>query len=74
MPGGLSSLRDLIADASPVRRIMLALLVILPLAALGAAYVWFNPPVYRVLYTQLSDRAGGEVIDALEQFDIPYRL
>lgn len=74
MPGWLSSLRDLIAEASPVRRIMLALLVILPLAALGAAYVWFNPPVYRVLYTQLSDRAGGEVIDALEQFDIPYRL
>lgn len=74
MPGWLSSLRDLIADASPVRRVMLALLVILPLAALAAAYLWFNPPVYRVLYTQLSDRAGGEVIAALEQLDIPYRL
>jgi flagellar M-ring protein FliF len=53
---------------------MLALLVLLPLAALAAAYVWFNPPVYRVLYTQLSDRSGGEVIAALEQLDIPYRL
>ncbi|HMA12099.1 MAG TPA: flagellar basal-body MS-ring/collar protein FliF [Steroidobacteraceae bacterium] len=53
---------------------MLALLVLLPLAALAAAYVWFNPPAYRVLYTQLSDRAGGEVITALEQLDIPYRL
>ncbi len=74
MPGWLSSLRDLIADASPVRRFMLALLVILPLAALAAAYLWFNPPVYRVLYTQLSDRAGGDVIAALEQLDIPYRL
>lgn len=74
MPGWLSSLRDLIADASPVRRFMLALLVILPLAALAAAYLWFNPPVYRVLYTQLSDRAGGEVLAALEQLDIPYRL
>jgi len=74
VPGWLSSLRDLIADASPVRRFMLALLVILPLAALAAAYLWFNPPVYRVLYTQLSDRAGGDVIAALEQLDIPYRL
>lgn len=74
MPGWLSSLRDLIADASPVRRFMLALLVILPLAALAAAYLWFNPPVYRVLYTQLSDRAGGDVIAALEQLNIHYRL
>lgn len=74
MPGWLSSLRDLIADASPLRRVMLALLVLLPLAALAAAYLWFNPPAYGVLYPHLSDRAGGEVIAALEQLDIPYRL
>ena len=74
MPSWLSSLRELIAEASPLRRFMLALLVLLPLAALAAAYLWFNPPVYRVLYTQLSDRSGGEVITALEQLDIPYRL
>jgi flagellar M-ring protein FliF len=53
---------------------MLALLVLLPLGALAAAYLWFNPPVYRVLYAQLSDRAGGEVIATLDQLDIPYRL
>jgi len=53
---------------------MFALLVLLPLALLAAAYLWFNPPVYRVLFTHLSDRASGEVITALEQIDIPYRL
>ncbi len=74
MPAWLSSVRDLIAEASPWRRFMLALLVALPLAALAAAYFRFNPPLYRVLYAQLSDRAGGEVIAALEQLDIPYRL
>jgi flagellar M-ring protein FliF len=74
VPVWLSGLRDLIAEASPLRRFGLAVLVLLPLAALAAAYVWFNPPVYRVLYTQLSDRAGGEVITALDQLDIPYRL
>ncbi|WP_324778558.1 flagellar basal-body MS-ring/collar protein FliF [Thiobacillus sedimenti] len=74
MPGWLSGLRDLIAEASPWRRVMLALLVLLPFAGLAAAYVWFNPPVYRVLYAHLSDRAGGEVIAALDQLDIPYRL
>lgn len=74
MPGWLTALRDLIADASPLRRAMLALLVVLPLAALGAAWVWFNPVEYRVLYPRLSDRAGGEVLAALDQLDIPYRL
>jgi len=74
VPGWLSSLRELIAEASPLRRFMLALLVLLPMVALAAAYLWFNPPVYRVLFTHLSDRAGGEVIAALEQIDIPYRL
>jgi len=74
VPGWLSSLRELIAEASPLRRFTFALLVLLPLAALAAAYLWFTPPVYRVLYTQLSDRSGGEVIAALEQLDIPYRL
>jgi flagellar M-ring protein FliF len=72
--GWLSALHDLIAEASLRRRLRLALLVLLPLAALAAAYMSLNPPVYRVLYTQLSDRAGGEVITTLEQLDIPYRL
>ena len=70
----LIGLRDVIIEASPLRRLMLALLVLAPLASLAAAYVWFNPPAYRVLYADLSDRAGGEVIAALEQLDIDYRL
>lgn len=74
MPAGLSFLRELVAEASPRRRLTLALLILVPLGALAAAYVWFNPPAYRVLYGQLSDRAGGEVIGALEQLGIPYRL
>ena len=74
MPGWLSGLRDVIAEASPLRRLMLTLLLLLPLLALAAAYLKFNPPVYRVLYAQLSDRAGGEVISALDQLDIDYRL
>jgi flagellar biosynthesis/type III secretory pathway M-ring protein FliF/YscJ len=74
VPAWLSSLRDLIAEASPLRRFMLALLVLLPLALLATAYWWFIPSDYRVLYAPLSDRANGEVIATLEQLDIPYRL
>jgi len=74
VPGWLSSLRDLIAEASPLRRFMFVLLVLLPLSALSAAYVWLNPADYRVLYPKLSDRAGGEVIAALDQLNISYHL
>lgn len=74
MAGWLISLRNLVAEATPLRRTMLVLLVLLPLVALGVAYLWSNPPVYRVLFTQLSARAGGEVITALEQLGLPYRL
>ncbi|MBU4499777.1 MAG: flagellar M-ring protein FliF, partial [Gammaproteobacteria bacterium] len=74
MSAWLSALRDLVVEATPVRRFMLALLVVLPLVALSTAYWWLNPPAYRVLYPQLSDRASGEVLTALEQLDIPYHL
>lgn len=74
MPGWLSSLRDFFAEASPLRRWLLVLVAVFPLLALGAAYWWLAPRDYRVLFSQLSDRAGGEVIAALEQLDIPYRL
>ncbi|MDP1927711.1 MAG: flagellar basal-body MS-ring/collar protein FliF [Thiobacillus sp.] len=74
MSAWLSALRDLVVEATPVRRFMLALLVLVPLVALSTAYWWLNPPAYRVLYPQLSDRASGEVITALEQLDIPYQL
>ena len=74
MPAWLAALRDLVADASPLRRAVLALLVLLPLVALALAYLRVASVDYRILYAGLSDRAGGEVIAALEQLDIPYRL
>lgn len=74
MPGWMTALRDLIADASPRRRFMLALLVVFPLVALALAWGRFASIDYRVLYPRLSDRAGGEVLAALERLDISYRL
>lgn len=61
-------------SARPGRRLLLTLLVMAPFAALIAAYLWLHQPPYSVLFRQLSDQAGGEVMAALEQLDIPYRL
>ena len=66
--------KEWLAEASPRRRLTLALLLVLPFVALAVAYFRLDPPVYSVLYAQLSDRAGGEVIAALDELDIPYRL
>jgi len=74
VPGWLSSLRDLIAEASPWRRFTLVLLVVVPLGALTAVYLRIPPPDYRVLYAHLSDRSSGEILIALDQLDIPYRV
>jgi flagellar M-ring protein FliF len=70
----LTALFEMFAAASPVRRLLLALLPVLSIAAMAAAYLWLNPPPYKVLYVKLSDRSGGEVMAALERLDISYRL
>ncbi len=65
---------DAFVEASPGRRLLLALLVMLPIAALVGAYLWLNQPPYRTLFPRLSDQSGGEVMAALDQLDIAYRL
>lgn len=70
----LTAWLDAFSDASPARRFWLAMLAVLPVAALVGAYLWLNQPPYRTLYPRLSDQSGGEVMAALDQLDIAYRL
>lgn len=71
-----SGLRDAYIAASPARKLLWGVIILL-LLALPAALFWqdIQPvPEYRVLYAELSDRDGGEVVGALERLNIPYRL
>ena len=43
-------------------------------AVTAVAILWARVPDYRVLYSNLSDRDGGEVIAALGQMNVPYRV
>lgn len=70
----LTAWLDAFSDASPARRFWLTMLAVLPIAALVGAYLWLNQPPYRTLYPRLSDQSGGEVMAALDQLDIAYRL
>ena len=43
--------------------------------ALGVAVVmWGQEPNYRVLYSSLSDKDSGQIIDALQKNNIPYKV
>lgn len=78
MADGLTftGLRDAYAAASPARKLVWGVIILL-LLALPAVLLWQDaqtPRQYRVLFSELSDRDGGEVVQALERLNIPYRL
>jgi flagellar M-ring protein FliF len=52
--------------------LMVAVATIFALAA--GMWMWGQAPEYRVLYSNLSDRDGGAIIDALQQQNVPYKF
>lgn len=44
------------------------------IALLAGAWMWGQTPDYRVLYSNLSDRDGGAIIESLQQMNIPYKF
>lgn len=46
----------------------------LAVALLAAAWLWVRTPSYGVLFSNLSERDGGQIVAALQQQNIPYRL
>lgn len=44
------------------------------LALIAGVWTWGQTPDYRVLYSNLSDRDGGAIIESLQQMNIPYKF
>ncbi|BET97129.1 flagellar basal-body MS-ring/collar protein FliF [Xenorhabdus taiwanensis] len=44
------------------------------IAIFVALFLWLRSPDYRVLYSNLSDKDGGEIVTQLTQMNIPYRF
>lgn len=44
------------------------------IALMVAAWMWGQAPDYRILYSNLSDRDGGAIIESLQQMNIPYKF
>ncbi|MHB1099078.1 MAG: flagellar basal-body MS-ring/collar protein FliF, partial [Burkholderiales bacterium] len=43
-------------------------------AILVGAWIWETTPDYQVLYSNLSDKDGGEIIASLQQMNVPYKF
>ncbi len=44
------------------------------IALLVSLWMWGQAPDYRVLYSNLSDRDGGSIIESLQQLNVPYKF
>lgn len=43
-------------------------------ALLAGMWMWGSTPDYRVLFSNLSDRDGGAIIESLQQMNVPYKF
>jgi len=61
-------------ELAPARKVGLMVAVALVIAIIVGSWVWLQAPDYRTLYSNLSDRDGGAVIDSLQKLNIPYKM
>ncbi len=69
-----SPLAQALGAFNPRQNIGLLVAVAAIIALLAGMWIWGQTPEYRVLYSNLSDRDGGAIIDALQQQNVPYKF
>lgn len=58
-----------------VRQLVVAMVAVAAVVAvLAGAWLWLKQSDYEVLFSNLSDKDGGEIIAALQQQNIPYKF
>lgn len=65
---------DIFNRLTPHQKIGAMATVALAIAILVGGWLWAQEPPYGVLFANLSEQDGGQVIAALEQQNIPYRV
>jgi flagellar M-ring protein FliF len=65
---------QMLKDLNPQQKMGLMVAVAATIAVLVGLWMWGQAPEYRVLYSNLSDRDGGAIIESLQQQNIPYKF
>src|SRR3977135_3246925 len=74
-PGqGISALARGFSQLSNAQQAGLLFRIAAVIALVTVVLLWARTPEYRVLYSNLSDRDGGEVLAALGTLNIPYQM
>ena len=68
------SLRDAITAIPREKQVAIAALGLLLLAAFAGLIYWAQKPEYAVLYSELSQKSAGKVVESLEQRGVSYQL
>ncbi|MES2354468.1 MAG: flagellar basal-body MS-ring/collar protein FliF [Pseudomonadota bacterium] len=59
----------------PARQLLGLLVAVAAVIALSVgAWIWGQTPDYKVLYSNLSDRDGGAIVQSLNQMNVPYKF
>jgi flagellar M-ring protein FliF len=59
---------------NPKQKISVAVGAAALIALLASVWMWGQTPDYRVLYSNVSDRDGGAIIESLQQLNVPYKF
>lgn len=68
---GLPALLSRIGGA---RQLVLILSIAAVLAVMGGVFFWSQAPAYRVLYSGLSEKDAGQIMEALQKSAIPFKV
>jgi flagellar M-ring protein FliF len=71
---GIGALARGFGSLGNAQKIGLVVLLAAAIALVVVAFLWARTSEYRVLYSNLSDRDGGEVLAALAQQNVPFRV
>ena len=74
LSGGAAEAQRRWQEMTPNRRFTVLAILAAVLAVLIVAFIWDGKPPYKVLYTNLSNRDGGQVIAELQKLNIPYQI
>jgi flagellar M-ring protein FliF len=58
---------------TPRQKLVAMASVALAIAVLVAAWLWTKEPPYGVLFSNLSDQDGGQIVTSLQQQNVPYK-
>lgn len=70
----LAGVKRWFEELSPARRIGLMVGIAAFVALIIGSVIWSREPDYKALYSNLSDKDGGEIIESLQKLNIPYKM